>query len=472
MSRFIAVDLGAESGRVVVAEVDRQISLKEVHRFPTSRIELLGTNYWNYMQIFNEILHGLKQCTQVFGSQFDGIGIDTWGVDFALVDKQGMIVGAPVTYRDKRCDGMLDKAFEILPKSDIYRHTGLQFMQLNTLYQLLSMKLNEATALEAADKLLFMPDLFAYLLCGVKANELTIASTSQLLDPAKKTWSTEVIEAFSLPLSLFTGPTSAGTVLGPVLESVSRMTGIDPDTPVIATGGHDTASAVAAVPFDANQNAGAYLSCGTWSLLGVELDQPLISEQSLAWNFTNELGYGATVRYLKNIIGLWPLQECRRIWSQDDPVDYADLTEQAVASDDYQETFDADDPRLLAPDNMIDTLVTLIREQGRAVPEDRGQIVRCILESLALKYRQTMDHLGSLLNREIPCLHMIGGGIQNELLCRITARRCGIPVYAGPIEATAMGNVLIQALGCGIYSSLQEARAAVRASTEIKVFQP
>lgn len=472
--RFLAFDLGAESGRAVLGILqDERITLEVIHRFRTEGLIMLGTRQWDLARIYEEMCTGLALCARNHGPELDGIGVDTWGVDFGLIARDGAVLGNPVHYRDKRNDGMMDHAFGMVPRAEIYAATGIQFLPFNTVYQLLSLTKAKSPLLEVGKTLLMMGDLFGYLLSGVRACEYTNASTSQLLDPKTRKWNEDLIQRLGLPRHLLLDPTPPGTVLGPILPELAAQTGISPETPVIAPATHDTGAAVAAVPVAGETGDWAYLSSGTWSLLGAELDEPHVSERSLAEDFTNEGGVGGKIRFLKNIFGLWLVQECRRTWQREgQTVDYAAMTAEADASPAFVSLIDLDDPRLLAPENMPETIQTLCRESGQPVPESRGAIVRCALESLALKYRQTLRAMDQTLGRTTERLHIIGGGVQNRLLCQMTADACGIPVVAGPIEATALGNIGVQAMAVGALDNLAAMRHVIARSIELEHFTP
>lgn len=473
--RFLAFDLGAESGRAVLGTLhDGRIALEVVHRFRTEGLTILGTRQWDFARIYEEMLAGLTKCVREHGPKLDGIGVDTWGVDFGLVAGDGSLLGNPVAYRDARTEGMMDAAFAKVTRAEVYQRTGIQFLVFNTLYQLLSLVERNSPVLPVAERMLMMGDLFGYLLSGKQACEYTNASTSQLLNPHSRLWDDELIARLGIPRRLFLDPVPPGTVLGPVLPEIAAQTGVDPATPIIAPATHDTGSAVAAVPVTGPGDDWAYLSSGTWSLLGAELDQPCVTEQSLAQDFTNEGGVDGKIRFLKNIFGLWLVQECRRCWERQDgaPLDYAALTAEAAAAAPFRARFDLDDPRLLAPKDMPALILDLCRERGGAPPGGRGEIVRCALENLAVKYRQTLRAMDSVLGRTTRRLHIIGGGTQNRLLNQMTADACGVTVITGPVEATALGNIGVQALAIGALTSLAEMRAVVARSTPLETYEP
>jgi rhamnulokinase len=468
---FAAVDLGAESGRVIAGRFDgRKLALEVAHRFPNTPTRAGGTFYWDILRLWSDIGDGLTKVAGMGG--IAGIGVDTWGVDFGLLDESDQLLGNPVHYRDARHDGMIDYAASIVPKSEIYASTGLQFMPFNTLYQLLALKKAGASQLEVAKSLLFMPDLLHFWLSGVKKSEYTIASTSQMLDANSRSWDESLLRRFGLPTSILCDLVPPGSILGSVREDVAKRFGLQSKTPVIAPGGHDTASAIVAVPWKSGANS-AYLSSGTWSLMGLELDAPLISSLSQELGFTNEGGAGSTIRFLKNIAGLWLVQECRRAFLRSgNEISYADLTTLAASSGDDGPFIEPDHPRFAAPLSMPEEIAAYCAETGQKVPQSPGELVRCCLDSLALKYRYTFEKLGELRGQQLETLHIVGGGTQNRLLSQLTADCLGVPVVCGPVEATATGNILIQAMARGEIGGLDEIRAVVRNSFETEVFEP
>jgi len=473
--RFLAFDLGAESGRAVLGTLaGGKIALEEIHRFRTEGLIMLGRRQWDLARIYEEMVAAMRRCAREFTGDIDGIAIDTWGVDFGLLDGEGHVLANPVHYRDKRTEGMFEAAFARVPKEEIYKSTGIQFLPFNTSFQLLSLVEAKSPQLAAAKDLLLMGDLLAYLLCGKKACEYTNASTTQLLDPHTRTWNDDLIKRLGIPREILLDPVPPGTNLGPILPELAELTGISPVAPVICPGTHDTASAVVAVPVAGGEKAWAYLSSGTWSLLGAELDEPCITDASMAQDFTNEGGVGGKIRFLKNIFGLWLVQECRRVWERQEgaKLDYAAITEEAAASEAFRSIINLDDPRLFAPDDMPALIQEICRETGQPVPESHGQIVRCALESLALKYRQTLHALDDTLGRKTEVLHIIGGGTQNKLLNQMTADACGIPVVTGPIEATVLGNIGVQAMAVGALDSLESVRKVIGDSFALEHYTP
>jgi rhamnulokinase len=462
--RFLAIDLGAESGRAMLGTLaDGRLTLEELHRFPNTPVRLPTGLYWDTLRLFHEIRHALGVCGRERGLQLDGIGIDTWGVDFALLGRDGALVDNPRHYRDPRTNGMLERTFSLVPREKIFRETGIQFMQLNTLYQLHAMKLCAAPALASASTLLFMPDLFNYWLTGNARAELTIASTSQFYNPARKQWATDLLDRLGLPASILPEIVAPGTMLGTLLPEVAESCGLSKNTPVYATACHDTASAVAAVPGEGSD--WCYISSGTWSLMGVEADAPVMNETSLALNFTNEMGAGGKVRLLKNIAGMWLLQECRRHWAQQGrDYSYADLMEMAANAPSCGAIIDPD--AFLEPGGMPEQIAEYCRRTEQPIPDQPGAMCRCVLESLAATYRSVLEKIETLTGSRINRIHIVGGGSRNTLLNGLAEEATGRRVIAGPVEATAAGNVLVQAIGAGVVADLQEARSIVRRSFE------
>jgi rhamnulokinase len=404
------------------------------------------------------------------GGELAGVAVDTWGVDFALLDIEGALLGFPYHYRDRLSDGMLEKALLRVSREEIFERTGIGFMPINTLYQLLGLKVRGSAALESARSLLMMSDLFTYWLCGRRCSELPIATTSQCLDTRRRSWALDLVGSLGLPTQVFGEIVEPGTVVGELMPHVADEVGL-PRLPVIAAGGHDTALAMAAVP--AQGRDFAYLSSGTWSLLGTELGEPCIGAPSLAGNFTNEGGVCGTTRFLKNLCGLWIVQECRRTWARQGRADsYDDLVRMASAAAPLRSLVDVDHPDFAKPTDMPARLRAYCERTGQPVPEVKGEIVRCALDSLALKYRLVLDEMEGILGRRFGTLHVVGGGARNRLLCQLTADATGRTVVAGPVEATAAGSVVMQAIATGHVGSLPEARDVVRRSFEIESFEP
>jgi rhamnulokinase len=467
---FLAADLGAESGRVMVGRFDgSRLSLSEAHRFDSRPVPLPDGLHTDVLRIFTEIRAGLAAAGRS-GAELGGVGVDTWGVDFALLDGGGRLLGNPYHYRDCLGSGVLERALAAVPRAEIFEATGIQLLELNTLFQLVRLREREAAELDAAGRLLMMPDLFSYWLSGRAVNEYTIATTSQCFDSRRGEWARGLLGRFSLPTSIFGEIVQPGTVLGTLLPPLAEEAGAG-QLPVVAVGGHDTALAVAAVP--AGGRGFAYVSSGTWSLLGAEIEEACIGEASLAANFTNEGGVCGTIRFLKNLCGLWLVQECRRGWARGGTADsYDDLTGMAAATPPFRSLVDVDDPAFAPPGDMPARLQAFCRRTGQPVPETKGEIVRCALDSLALKYRYVLSTLEGILGRRLEPLHVVGGGARNRLLCQLAADATGRMVVAGPVEATAAGNVAMQAMALGHLGSLGEARDLVRRSCDIVAYDP
>jgi rhamnulokinase len=468
--KLLAIDLGAESGRCVLGLFDgERVRLEAVHRFANGAVRTLDTLHWDVLRLYAEMLAGLRRCATDFGG-VDAVGVATWGVDFALLGRGGTLLGNPRHYRDPHTEGVMEAAFARVPKEEVFRQTGIQFMRFNTLFQLLALQRDHSPLLDAAETLLFMPDLFHYFFTGLKVNEFSDASTSQMYDPTRRAWAYELVKAFGLPTNILGTIVQPGTVLGPLRNTVIAETGLGA-VPVIAPASHDTGAAVAAVP--AKGEAWAYISSGTWSLMGVELPGPLINDQTLKYNFTNEGGVGGTIRLLKNVMGLWLVQECRRAWERAGVTyEYAELARQAEAAPAFVSLVNPDDAAFILPASMPAALGEFCRRTGQPVPTEPGLVVRCALESLALKYRWVLERLEELTGKRLEVIHVVGGGSQNTLLNQLTADACNRPVLAGPVEATAAGNVLVQAIGLGLLGSLTDARAVVRQSFEMTEFVP
>jgi rhamnulokinase len=470
MTKLLAFDLGAESGRAVLGQFDgRQLRLEVIARFANEPVWTLDALHWDVLRLHHDMLESLRKCAAEYGG-VDSLGVDTWGVDFALLGRGGVLLGNPRHYRDPHTEGVMDAAFARVPRAEVFRQTGIQFMRFNTLFQLLALQRDRSPLLDAAETLLFMPDLFHYFFTGLKVNEFTDASTSQMLDPATKTWAFGLVKAFGLPERVLGTLVQPGTVLGPLRPAVAKETGLNPAR-VIAPASHDTAAAVAAVP--ASAASWAYISSGTWSLMGVELAAPLTDDRALAANFTNEGGVGGTVRFLKNIMGLWLVQECRRAWERAGTTySYDALSRMAEAAPPFVSVVDPDDASFILPPNMPAALADYCRRTGQPAPADAGATVRCALESLALRYRWVLEKLEHLTGKRLDAIHVVGGGSQNALLCQLTADACNRPVLAGPVEATAIGNLLVQAVGLGVLGSLADAREVVRRSFDVKEYTP
>ena len=451
------------------------MSSTNCHRFPNGPVTVLGHLHWDVLGLWREIKTGLRRYAEVDDTAdvpLAGIGVDTWGVDFALLDEAGSLLGQPYHYRDARTDGMVERASEEVSRDRIYGHTGVQFMQINTLYQLYSMHVQRDPRLDCAKTLLMMPDLFTYWLTGRKVGEYTIASTSQLLNARRRTWDTELLEALSLPTHIFLELVQPGTIVGPLLDGVAEEMGLaGASVPVIATGSHDTASAVAAIP--ELDETGVYISSGTWSLMGIELSEPMLGEGALALDVTNEGGVGGTIRLLKNVAGLWLLQESRKQWQKEgETYSWEELLEQATRAEPFRSFINPGAETFLSPGDMPAAIRRYCRETQQPEPESVGAVVRCCLESLALKYRSVLDGLEGLLGRRLETVYIVGGGSQNALLNQFTADACLRPVIAGPVEATALGNLAVQALATGHVSDLAAGRRVVAASVSRQRYEP
>jgi rhamnulokinase len=463
---YLAVDLGAESGRVVLGRFDGgRVSLEEVHRFSNTAVKLPDGLHWDVLRILSEVKDGLAKAMRQ--EKIEGIGIDSWGVDFGLLDGEGALVSNPYHHRDARTEGMMEKAFGLVPKEEIYQTTGIQFLPINTLYQLLAMR--GSPLLGAAETMLLIPDLMNYWLTGEKVCEYTNATTTQLLHLGEGGWAGDLFEGMDLPSRILAPIVQPATELGPLLPEVAEEVGAG--TPVFAVASHDTASAVVAVP--AVGEDFAYISSGTWSLVGVELSGPVVTEEGLRANFTNEGGFGSKTRLLKNVMGLWLLQECRRQWAREgNEYSYEQLARLAEDTPPTGPLFDPDHPAFLAPGDMASRIRSYCKETGQGPPVEPAAVVRCVFESLALKYRHAIEQAESLAGRAIGTVNVVGGGSQNSLLCQLTADATRRPVLAGPVEATALGNLMVQAYARGHLTSLEEIREAVRRSVEVQEYEP
>jgi rhamnulokinase len=451
----------------------RRIRLKELHRFANGAVEIAGTLRWDVLRLWSEIQQGLTDSARQYGDSIQSIGVDTWGVDFVLLSKRSELLGQPWHYRDARTRGIMQKTFSRVPRSEIFAATGLQFMEFNTLFQLLAMQKNDPELLSAADGLLMMPDFFHWCLSGVRAAEFTDATTTQFLDPLKKEWARQLLNRFELPTRLLPNIIQPGTVVGPLLDSVSHRTGLK-KLNITVPASHDTASAVAAVPTSrTKQGTWAYLSSGTWSLMGLELPKAQLSHDVLDFNLTNEGGVDGTYRLLKNITGLWLVQQCKRAFDNaGKKMDYPELVRLAKNSPGLKSFIDPDDPLFMNPPGMPAAIREFCNLTGQPAPRSEGALVRCALESMALKYRTVLDCLEKVGGKSIEVIHVVGGGSRNSLLNQFTADSCQRPVVAGPVEATVLGNVLLQARASGEISSLADLRAIVRDSCEVRTYEP
>lgn len=475
LHNLLAIDLGAESGRAILGTLDGEaLSLSEVHRFTNGPVRLLDGIHWDVLKLWMElkkgITAGMAAGERTAVKKLDGIGLDTWGVDFALLDGQGSLLANPFHYRDARTDGMLAEVFHRMPRGAIFELTGIQFMQINTLYQLFSMILKKSPLLDVAQTLLTIPDLFNYWLSGQISCEFTIATTTQCYDPRRQDWAWPLLEALGIPRHLFQPVVQPGTVLGPLSPTVAEETGAV-GVPVILPACHDTGSAVVAVPAETRDFA--WISSGTWSIMGAETGQPGISPQTLEHNFTNEGGVFGSWRLSKNIMGLWLMQECRRAWaSEGDDLSYDEITELAASARPFLAVIDPDDGVFLPPGDMPERIRAFCQRTGQPAPQSKGEIVRVALEGIALKYRWVLERLEGVTGARLEPIHIIGGGTKNRLLNRFTADCTGRTCISGPVEATAIGNILMQAIGLGYLDSLTEARAVVRASFTPETYEP
>ena len=466
---FFAVDLGATSGRTIVGTLaDGKVRLEELTRFPNNLIETGGHFYWDIYALYFEIIKGLKQAVRR-GLQVESIGIDTWGVDFVCVGDDGALLRNPLSYRDPHTFGAMEEYFETaVPKEDVYRLTGIQFMNFNSLFQFYVMRRDGNAALRHAEKILFVPDALGWMLTGEAVCEYTIASTSQLLNPVTKELDPRLLDSLELSGDMFGPMVTPGHRIGTLTEEVQKMTGLGP-VPVIAVAGHDTASAVAAVP--AKDERFAYLSSGTWSLMGIETRNAIINDLSYERNFTNEGGIDGTTRFLKNICGMWLYERCRKEWT-DAPKSHTELIAAAMEQPAFQSIINPDDPMFANPASMVEAIKDYCRQTGQHVPEGYAEICRCIFESLALRYRQVFNYLREMASFPIEVLHIIGGGSLNAYLNQFTANSLGIEVLAGPQEGTAIGNIMLQAKASGDVGDIWDMRRIIAASIELKRFEP
>ena len=479
---YLAADLGASSGRLVAGEFDGdQLRLSELHRFENGPVHALGRMYWDFYALWSELQEGLYKAADEldYEGAIRSIGVDTWGVDFGLVGPGDELLGNPRHYRDARTRGALERAFARVPRSDIFEATGLQFLEFNSLYQLIEIAAESPELLDVTKRLLMMPDLFHWYLSGVQANEMTNATTTQFFDPRRVGWATDILDRFELPHHFLTDVVPPGTTLGPLRREVADDTGLPTTVQVVAPGTHDTASAVLAVPSSSPLGSDpdwCYISSGTWSLMGVEVREAVVSDRCRELNFTNEGGVGGTFRLLRNIAGLWPIQECRRIWAMGrQPFSWDEMTQMAEQIPPLQVIFNPDDPSLIAPSSMpsaIGALIARAKPQGLAIEPVAGVIIRSVLESLAMRYRVVLGWLEELVGHRLHQIHIVGGGTQNRLLCQMTADACRRPVVAGPIEATALGNIAMQLVADGAVASIDQARRLIRDSFPVERYEP
>jgi rhamnulokinase len=485
---FLAIDVGAESGRTILGQFDgHRLELSEVHRFPNGPVCLLAkagakgetsttgkiSLHWDMLRLWAEIKEGIALAVRKYGKALSSIGIDTWAVDFGLLDRNGALISNPYHYRDSRTDGMLDEAFRRVPRAEIFQRTGIQFLQINSLYQLLAMAVDRSPALEIAETFLTVPDLLNYWLTGRTVCEFTNATTTQCYNPHLEDWDHSLLEHMGIPSRIFPELVPPGTNLGKLLPYVAEEVGLEPQAgmSVIAPACHDTGSAVVAVPTE--KPGFAWISSGTWSVVGAEWPKPVINEQSLAYNFTNEGGVCDTFRFSRNVMGLWLVQECRRTWArQGEELSYAELTQMATQAEPFQAVIDPDDAEFFKPGDMPARIRDFSQRTGQAVPESKAAIIRCALASLALKYRWVLERLEEMVGHRLEPIYIVGGGTQNRQLSQFTADATGRRVVTGPVEATAIGNIVMQAIALGTISSLPEARALVRDSFPPAIFEP
>ena len=476
---IIGIDLGASNGRIIVGKLDNEknLELDIIYRFKNYGISIKDSLYWDILNIINKIKKGLRKCSEKYKDEgFVSLGLTSWGVDFILLDENDELISPVHHYRDKRTENILEKLFEIVSKKEIFNQTGIQIMPFNTVTQLFSMKLQNSQRLPIAKTLLMLPDYFNYLLSGEKYCEYSEATTSQLYNPVTRNWAYDLITKLNLNPDWFGEIIQPGTILGDLQEDIAHETGISNKTKVIVPTTHDTGSAIVAVPVDMDkykQGQWAYLSSGTWSLLGVEMTDPLINEKVLQFNFTNEGGFNNTICFLKNISGLWLIQECKRIWEKEGlQLSWEKIEQEAQDSQAFRNFFYPDDTRFLNPTDMIEEIKKCCDIQDQAPPETIGQISRAVFENLAFRYKQVFDQLEYLTGEKIKILFIIGGGSQNNLLNQFTANVLNIPVKAGPIEATAIGNILVQALALGEIKNIINLRHIVKSSFKSKVYFP
>jgi rhamnulokinase len=468
----LAFDLGASSGRALIGELKNGLmTVTEIHRFPNDPVQAGGRLYWDILRLLHEVKQGIVKARLAGYGDLQGIGIDSWAVDFGLIGANGELLANPYHYRDHHTDYIMDEVHaKIGGRAELFSRTGIQFLTFNTINQLYALRKAGSPLLEQAQTLLMIPDLLCYFLTGVQQSEFTNSTTTQLFNPIKQNWDNELIAKLDLPRDLFKRVIQPGTVVGPLLPEVCEELGVGP-VPVIATTEHDTGAAVAAVPADSEDFA--YLSCGTWSLLGTEISQPVLDERALALNFTNEGGYAGTYRLLKNIMGLWLIQECLRLWKKEGrELSYEQMVVQAEQATPFRSLIDPDDAVFLNPANMPQQIQEYCRKSDQPVPETAGAIVRCVLESLALKYRYVLECTEQLSGKRFAKLHMVGGGINNQLLCQFTANAIGRSVEAGPTEGSGIGNLLVQWLALGEIADIKQARAIVRDSFPLDTYAP
>lgn len=469
MKRILAIDLGASSGRGITATLENgKISIKEIHRFANNGVKIGKTLYWDIVYLFDQIKQAMVIANNLGG--FDCIGIDTWGVDFGMIDKDGALLSNPVHYRDARCENILSEVFNEIPKEEIYDETGIQILNFNTLFQLYYVKKYKKEIFDLTDKILFIPDLLCYFLTGIKKSEYTIASTSQMLDPHKRNWNLKLLDKLGISKDVLCDIVNPGEILGELSDDICEELSIKKAS-VAVVGSHDTASAVVSVP--AKSDDFVYISCGTWSLFGTELEGPLLCSDGLKFSYTNEGGFGGKIRYLTNIMGLWLIQESRRTWiKQGSEYSFADLEKMALESEGFKCFIDPDYPKFGKIGDIPKRICEYLKSTNQYVPKTVGEVVRCIYESLALKYKYSFENLKKITGKSFDSIHIVGGGTKDPLLCRMCADACGVKVIAGPIEATALGNIAVQLIALGEIKDIKEARSIIGNSFELKEYNP
>ena len=472
---YLAIDMGASSGRHIVGHFDgKRLNLEEVYRFENGPVEMAGNLFWSFPAQWSHVAAGLQAAGNLYGSEIVSVGVDTWGVDFGLLGRNDKLLGIPGCYRDPHTDGAMERAFQTVSRDEIFANTGLQFMQFNTLYQLLAMKWADSPVLEHAQSFLMMPDLFHWLMSGVKSNEFTNSTTTQFYNPITGDWAKPMLEKFGLPTHIFAPVTPPGSVLGKLRPEIAKMSGLS-NANVVLPGTHDTASAVMAVPTSQplGQTDWCYISLGTWALMGVETEKPIVNEKVAALNFTNEGGVGNTMRLLKNISGMWLIQECRRNWNlAGRNWDWEHLNALSANAEPLVSFINPDERDFLSPTDMPEAIRQYCSRTDQIVPDSEGAVLRCALESIAMKFRYTLKMCESLTGTKINTIHIVGGGTKNRQLCQAAANACGRRVVTGPIEATAIGNLMMQAVASGDVAGISEAREVIRNSFEVVEYQP
>jgi sugar (pentulose or hexulose) kinase len=467
---FLAIDLGASGGKAVAGIFDgNNLSIEEVNRFPNIPAEINNHLHWDVLRIHNDILDSIKKTVDKFGNSFTSVGIDTWGVDFGLLDSEGYLLGNPFHYRDSYTNGIIEKTTQQVSKEKIFELTGAHFEPFNTVFQIMAMKEHRISYLDSAKYLLMMPNLFTYFLTGEITCEFTIATTTQLFDPVKRTWSKELINILQIP-DILPEIHQPGTTIGKTLKTISNY--IDKELNVVLPASHDTGSAVAAVPIFENENS-MFISSGTWCISGVEVEEAVMDKKLLKYNFTNEGCLGGNYRLLKNVSGLWFVQKCLEVWKEEDPtLDYSKLTQMATEAEPLKNFIDPNDLRFLNPPDMPNEIIAYCKETNQPVPETKGEILRCALQGIALRMKWVVEKLEELTNKKIEAIRIVGGGVRNELFCKLIADATNRNVYAGPVEATSLGNILAQMIAAGEIKNVFEGREIIRKSFEIREYTP